>query len=314
MPGALGLIAVATVPAVLLTVVSQPERARMFMLGLLLAGGPASQHGTRTGVFTALGCTAAAAFAFAVGGGAVGAAVLVAVLASAGAAQARRGMHYAGLQPAVAAAIASTAVGLTSNDTDAIVLTLMVGVGALFAVALLDLAGTKPTCAGPQPGPIMPVLYLAAGLGALCGLATFLTIDSGATHGAWLTATLIVLAPPTFAAIVQRCAGPTFVVLVIALVCLGATAFVEPALVPVAALGVCLAVALVTRSPYWRFAALVGSGVVLLGASGSNVDTAASTRTEVAAILVAAVMAAAAAVSQLSGPRRNEPRSSAGER
>ena len=304
---ALGLIAAATAPAILLAVVAQPERARMFMLGLLVAGGPASQHGTRVGVFTAVGCMLATAAAFAIGGGAVGAAVLVGVLAFLGAVRARRGLHYPALQPAVAASTAATAIAFSADNSDAIALTLMVGIGALFAVALLDLAGTRPALDRPKPCPTTPVLYLAIGLGALCGLATFLTVDSGAPHGAWLPVTLIVVAPPTFAAIVRRAAGTTFVVLVVGLLGVSATAWVEPALVPVAALGVCLAVALVTRSTYWRFATLLSSGVVLLAASGPDVVWSTSTRTDVAAVVVAAVVAGAAAVDVRFTPEREPP-------
>jgi hypothetical protein len=304
---ALALVAAATAPAILLAVIAQPERARMFMLGLLLAGGPASQHGTRVGGFSAVGCMLATAAAFAMGGGAVGAAALVGVLAFLGAVQARRGLHYPALQPAVAAGAASTAIAFTADNSDAIALTLMVGIGALFAVALLDLAGARPVAGRPEPCPMTPVLYFAIGLGALCGLATFLTVDSGAPHGAWLPVTLIVVAPPTFAAIVRRAAGATFVVLMAGLVGLSATAWIEPALVPVAALGICLAVALVTRSTYWRFATLLSSGVVLLAASGPDVLLSTSTRTEVAAVVVAAVLAGAAAVEVRFTPEREPP-------
>jgi hypothetical protein len=292
MRGVAALVGVAVAPAIALALVSQPDRARVFALGLVLAGGAASQHGTRTGVLTALGCTVATAAGYALAGDATAIAVLVGTLALLGALQARRGLHYPALQPAIAVAATAMSHGITTHQAS--VLTLLFGVGALFAVALVDLCGARVTVGLPQSARWAETVYFAAGAAVLGGVATYLAIDHATIGGAWLTVMLLVVAPPTFAAILDREVAPMFVALVGSVAALAVVGLMMPELMPVVGLVGSVAVALVTRPTYWRFAALVGSGAILLVAAAPVGDAVVSTRTALASIAVAAVTAASA--------------------
>ena len=305
--GVAALVGIAVAPAIALALVSQPDRARVFALGLVLAGGVASQHGTRLGVLTALGCIVATAAGYALAGDIAAIAVLVGVLGLLGALQARRGLHYPALQPAIAAAATASSHGITAHEAS--VLTLLFGVGGLFAVALVDLCSARIAIHPPQPARWAETIYFAAGAAVLSGVATYLAIDRSTIGGAWLTVMLLVIAPPILGAILDRTVAPTFVALVGSVAALAVMGLVIPELMPVVGLVGTVAIALVTRPIYWRFAALVGSGAILLVAAAPVGAAAVSTRTALASIAVAAVAAAAAGLCVLTdspvapGPR-----------
>ncbi len=177
----------------------------------------------------------------------------------------RRGLHYPALQPAIAAAATATSHGITAHEAS--VLTLLFGVGGLFAVALVDLCGARIALDPPQPAQWAETIYFAAGAAVLSGAATYLAVDRSTIGGTWLTVMLLVIAPLILGAILDRTVVPMFVALLGSVAALAVMGLVIPELMPVVGLVGTVAIALATRPIYWRFAALLGSGAILLVAA-----------------------------------------------
>jgi hypothetical protein len=209
-----------------------------------------------------------------------------------GALRAHRGLQYPALQPAIAAAATATSHGVTAREAS--VLILLFGVGGLVAVALVDLCGARITVDPPPPARWVEAVYFALGAAVLGGVATYLAVDRATIGGAWLTVMLVVVAPPIFGTILVRAVVRVLAVLVGSVAVLAVMGLVLPELIPVVGLVGAVAVALVMRPIYWRFATLVGSGAILLVAAAPAGAAAASGRTTLAAIAVAAVAAATA--------------------
>ena len=298
---------VAVAPAIALAFVSQPDRARVFALGLVLAGGAASRHGTRTGVLTALACTGATAAGYALAGD-----------ATASRSSSDRWRCSGALQAPARPPLSRAAAG-DRRRRDRYVARHHSPRGQRAHVARRGRRALRRRSGGSRRGARLTIrdrgrprwaetVYFAAGTALLGGVATYLAVDHTTIGGTWLTVMLLVVAPSTFAAILDRevradvrgigrLPGP----------CWPLVGLVVPELMPVVGLVGSVAVALVTRPVYWRFATLLGSGAILLVAAAPIGDAVVSTRTALASIAVAAVTAATAGLCLLADPHRTTP-------